>query len=239
MTKLYFSDSPRNALQALGGIERAERGLLECWVWVCRRRNDALTGRSLTAPWPVVANDQIAVMLDHDGFHVTKPWRASALRAIFGPLPEMVECDRCRPDKRHYVPIGRCMTCSNTRKIPQPFTFDSRWLSSTVRDLARAVRGDCSLIPQPDTMPILGDALKDAGCDSEEIDRHCQGLERCGCEDGRERHFNFTTTHFTCKGSGWRPRLCGVVQGDWVMEGILNPRRPSLRTPSVPQSAPS
>ena len=45
-----------------------------------------------------------------------------------------------------------------------------RWQSSTVLDLARTIYD----LRQFDTMPILGDALMDAGCDSDEIIQHCR-----------------------------------------------------------------
>ncbi len=50
-------------------------------------------------------------------------------------------------------------------------TLDPRWLSSTVVDLARTIYDERVF----ERMPILADALMDAGCDSEEIINHCQG----------------------------------------------------------------
>jgi hypothetical protein len=58
----------------------------------------------------------------------------------------------------------------------RPVTLDPRWLTSTVLDLARTIydefprqAGGCM------KMPILADALMDAGCDSEDIINHCRG----------------------------------------------------------------
>lgn len=53
----------------------------------------------------------------------------------------------------------------------RPVTLEPRWLSSTVLDLARTIYDEKLF----ERMPILGDALLDAGCDSEEIIQHCQG----------------------------------------------------------------
>ena len=53
----------------------------------------------------------------------------------------------------------------------RPVTLDPRWLSSTVLDLARTIYDERVF----ERMPILGDALMDSGCDSEEIIKHCQG----------------------------------------------------------------
>ena len=53
----------------------------------------------------------------------------------------------------------------------RPVTLEPRWLSSTVLDLARTIYDERVY----ERMPILADALLDAGCDSEEIINHCQG----------------------------------------------------------------
>ncbi len=53
----------------------------------------------------------------------------------------------------------------------RPVTPDPRWFTSTVVDLAKAIYEGRAF----DRMPILADALMDAGCDSEEIIEHCRG----------------------------------------------------------------
>lgn len=53
----------------------------------------------------------------------------------------------------------------------RPVTIDPRWCSSTVLDLARTIYDDRGW----ERMPILADALMDAGCDSEDLIKHCQG----------------------------------------------------------------
>jgi hypothetical protein len=52
-----------------------------------------------------------------------------------------------------------------------PVTIDSRWLTSTVSELADAIYAERAF----DRMSILADALMDAGCDSDEIIQHCRG----------------------------------------------------------------
>ena len=49
-------------------------------------------------------------------------------------------------------------------------TLDPRWLSATVLDLARTIYDERAF----ERLPILADALMDAGCDSEEIVNHCR-----------------------------------------------------------------
>jgi hypothetical protein len=61
----------------------------------------------------------------------------------------------------------------------RPLIFDSTWLTSNVVGLARAIYDERVF----DRMPILGDALEDAGCDNQDILNHCrQGGEHVrGC----------------------------------------------------------
>jgi hypothetical protein len=60
--------------------------------------------------------------------------------------------------------------------VGNPFQLghiDSRWLTSTVSDLASSLYAEKDF----DRMSILADALMDAGCDSEEILNHCRARE--------------------------------------------------------------
>jgi hypothetical protein len=50
-------------------------------------------------------------------------------------------------------------------------TADLSWLTSTVVNLARQVYDSHDFSP----MPILADALQDAGCDNPDVLEHCRG----------------------------------------------------------------
>lgn len=60
-----------------------------------------------------------------------------------------------------------------------PVTADSQWLTSTAVDLARAIYEGRAF----DRLPILADALQDAGCDDEQLLAHCrsEGPHVRGC----------------------------------------------------------
>lgn len=53
-------------------------------------------------------------------------------------------------------------------------TPDPDWLTSTVTQLAAAIYQDRAF----DSLPILADALEDAGCDNSDILAHCRGPEK-------------------------------------------------------------
>ena len=55
-------------------------------------------------------------------------------------------------------------------RYPRPVTFDLAWKTSDVIRLAQAIYDERAF----DGMPILADALEDAGCDNAEILRHCR-----------------------------------------------------------------
>ena len=58
--------------------------------------------------------------------------------------------------------------------VPNPFvplTWNPDWFTSTVRDLATHIYASHEF----GTMPILADALQDAGCDDEQVLGHCRG----------------------------------------------------------------
>jgi hypothetical protein len=53
----------------------------------------------------------------------------------------------------------------------RPVTLDPAWLTSTVLQLATGIYADRAF----DRLPILADALQDAGCESADILAHCRG----------------------------------------------------------------
>src|SRR5262245_49415618 len=53
----------------------------------------------------------------------------------------------------------------------RPVALDPSWLTSTVNALARQMYESRDF----SAMPILADALQDAGCDSDDILDHCRG----------------------------------------------------------------
>ncbi len=71
-----------------------------------------------------------------------------------------------------------CLRCI----FPNPFrriVADPTWLSPTARSIAEAIYRDCAF----DRLPILADALEEAGCTNPDILLHCRtpGEHARGC----------------------------------------------------------
>jgi len=61
----------------------------------------------------------------------------------------------------------------------RPVAVDPQWLTSTVTQLAQGIYDDRAF----DRLPILADALQDAGCDNDDVLNHCRdtGPHARGC----------------------------------------------------------
>ncbi|VTU02814.1 Uncharacterized protein (Fragment) OS=uncultured bacterium PE=4 SV=1 [Gemmataceae bacterium] len=78
------------------------------------------------------------------------------VRAVLGPIPDWTLC-RMAED-----------IFGNPFRV---VAIDPQWLTSDVLALARGIYDERAF----DRMPILADALQDAGCDSADVLDHCRG----------------------------------------------------------------
>jgi hypothetical protein len=72
----------------------------------------------------------------------------------------------CSAERAVHADLLRCLFRSTLEQVP----FDASWRTSTVVALTRAVHESRDFF----AMPILADALQDAGCDSDAILNHCR-----------------------------------------------------------------
>jgi hypothetical protein len=92
---------------------------------------------------------------------------------------------RAKKAQRHSEEVGeRCAQASILRctfgALPfRPITLDSAWLTSNVVSLANTLYEERAF----ERLPILADALEDAGCDNADILNHCRepGVHVRGC----------------------------------------------------------
>lgn len=87
-------------------------------------------------------------------------------RAAASPDLNAVRGNKPAAEKRFQADLVRCLFGNPFR----PTTFDPRWRTSTAVGLARAVYAEHAF----DRLPILADALEEAGCDDEQVLRHCR-----------------------------------------------------------------
>ncbi|HET6573029.1 MAG TPA: hypothetical protein VFG68_05460 [Fimbriiglobus sp.] len=87
--------------------------------------------------------------------------RAAAARDL-----NAVRGNKPAAEKRLQAELVRCLFGNPFRATP----FDARWRTSTTVGLARAIYDEIAF----DRLPILADALEEAGCDDEQLLRHCR-----------------------------------------------------------------
>jgi hypothetical protein len=90
--------------------------------------------------------------------HACRPAAAADLTAVRGTKPAV--------EKRIQTELVRCLFGNPFR----PTEFNPRWRTSTAVGLATAVYAENAF----DRLPILADALEEAGCDDEGLLRHCR-----------------------------------------------------------------
>lgn len=153
--------------------------------------------------------------------HWTHPWSpADILRDIFGnPWKPVSRTGRVLLGERSKAEINQQAMTFVIGPASVFLEQPAMWLTSTVLSLAEAIYNDRAF----ERMPVLGDALEDAGCTEESILRHCRGEEQCGAcgipEIGDV--VDPRSSCGRCNGSGWRPLSGPHVRGCWVVDLIL------------------
>jgi hypothetical protein len=99
--------------------------------------------------------------------HVTAAWLVYIVFELEGRRPEVISMGLNQSEE------GCIFRCNRLREMFTPFrpiTLNPTWLTSTVLALANGIYREKAF----DRMPILADALQDAGCDNEDILNHCR-----------------------------------------------------------------
>lgn len=151
-------------------------------------------------------------------------------QASYSPLYP-VRCGRCNATgKRCYwltpnvIAIAakcyggeRCAECKGAARF---WTDDDDWKDCTTCSGSGRTPFDAG------ALPVLHDALVEAGCTDEGLLMHLRGMERCDCNDGyrelpREGRSTIIKTHARCSGTGWRPLPVVHCRGCHVVDAIL------------------
>ena len=105
--------------------------------------------------------DVLYGVCDDETWEAAKVWRVTsgvAFNVARGNKPDV--------EKRQIAALARCIFGNPFRSV----AFDPAWRTSDVVALARGIYDDRAF----DRMPILADALQDAGCDNDDILTHCR-----------------------------------------------------------------
>ena len=132
----------------------------------------------------------------------------------------MCECGRCRGCGLLDVETGlgnehegyQCHRCGGAG-VARP-----EWLTPTVQAIAETVYRE----RQWELMPILGDALEDAGCTDPAVLNHCRGLVPCatGCKKAGSVYMAGGKRCPSCQGSNGLTAAMHV-RGCWVIDLLL------------------
>lgn len=190
------SNDPAWMLSALG--DAADERRCKILVEECRKKWDGPLKRNWNQNvfrWKIVAK---ASWINPSMNERTNEWMTHLMRCIWSsPFieREREECLSCNGCRRVYSSDGErlvcCPTCHGKGDLGESTIINPRWRTPLVIELARQVRGepDAAITcggqgteylpivysnPNPELMPILSDALQDAGCDVPEIIEHLQ-----------------------------------------------------------------
>lgn len=94
------------------------------------------------------------------------------------------------------------------------------WNNGTIPKIAESIYQRRAF----DEMPVLADALEDAGCDCEEMVMHCRGFERCwNCIEMPGNSGGNECLENQCQ-DGWRPLSGPHCKGCWVLDCLTGRR---------------
>lgn len=171
--ELFYAQTPEGYVSFFAYNPRNQNGFGGCTFNIILTDG---TKRALVGPWSCRAGvfnalgygPCIDVTLSEEynyAGHVTVEWATAN-------LPEGIELVATQPygenDDIIYRPCLAGMTPEASKE--SLMTADPRWLSSTVLDIARTIKEEKVY----ERLPILGDALMDAGCDNPHWIEACQ-----------------------------------------------------------------
>jgi hypothetical protein len=164
------TDDPRVlhlTLEALG-VRLSERKLRLTSCAIARRRDpgelEPWTGRAIEVG-EALADLEPPPFLPHD---VREHCPGELALTCIEPTPQSAWATQSFPD--------RTAADAVRDQIPNPFVpleWDAAWFTVAVRDLATHIYSERKF----ELMPVLADALLDAGCDHELVQEHCRSAK--------------------------------------------------------------
>jgi hypothetical protein len=154
---------------------------------------------------------------------------AALLREIFGnpfrSAPPACKDFAANGRRPHLCKTHRLEAVSWGTSFRCPASFQGRYVTPTVLRLARGAYDDRDFA----VLPLLADALEDAGCGEETLLRHLRGQDPCPClgvpccafagdPDPRWREAH---TCVLCRGTGRVPSAGPHARGCWALDLVL------------------
>jgi ribosomal protein L37E len=140
------------------------------------------------------------------------------------PVRDERVCEKCgHRSARH---PGKCAACGSDHVRKWRVRDTWGWLTPAVRGIARRAYD----LHDWEALPVLADALQEAGCDDEDVLMHCRGKGRCpdclgkgGCCSLKDEPGVWGEMHrcALCAGSGWVDAGPLHVRGCHVLDLVL------------------
>jgi hypothetical protein len=198
--------------QMLIMIPRSSVRKLSLWVEACRNAAHSQGAEPATG----AVDRRVKYWSASNGWEETcpLPFRADLLREIFGDpfrvqhfAPMYSDGKTFSADPSHGRPVGTALT-----PIPDPIVIDPNWLSSNVVELAATIYRENSW----ELMPILADALQEAGCEQADILAHCRQTTHIGQVQAKFRCPKCGGPGYKRRGSHFdHERRCGKCNISW------------------------
>jgi hypothetical protein len=100
------------------------------------------------------------------GASANAAWAAAGVERDLGQKPTRKQSNKHSKERAVQTGFLRCIIGNPFR----PVTLNPTWLTPTVKSLAEQIYNDRAF----DRMPVLGDALEEAGCTVKEVLEHCR-----------------------------------------------------------------
>jgi rubredoxin len=181
------------------------------------RKDEGMGANYPLTPCPVRVSDRKLQLFTEacraDAFSPSAAQAAAVLRDIIGNPFRPVVCPECDPEAPGLSKYWRPHPCNGCNGYGIPLS----WLTPTVQGVARRAYDEHDFA----ALPILADALEDAGCDNEDILSHCRG-EECETCDGEGVRWHCKTCRGIYRVSQGEP-VCPMCEYNRPVEARLCP----------------
>jgi hypothetical protein len=159
---------PRSRPAVNAAEKLAEGKTTEAKIWLIRDTADLAAGDE-EAQGSYGSREAALFALEPVAYEAAKECASAASEAVF--WSEEIEHEIIRTERQSAERAAQIALLRDIFGNPfKPVTVDREWLTSDVLALAKGIYAKKAF----DRMPILADALQDAGCDNDDVLNHCR-----------------------------------------------------------------